>query len=177
MPCFPPPQASGGRYPYSVSLQDRDGHFCGGSLVARDVVLTAAHCLTGLAFDVRVGSDAVDGGVKIGVRREAIHPQNDAGSDQYDLALVFLRTAVDLPLVRINDQNDAPAAGERVTAMGWGRRNADGGSTDMPDQMHEVRLDVIANAECAAAENGHESYRGWIYDSMLCTSTPKKDAW
>ena len=32
------------RYPYAVSLSDDFGHFCGGSLIARDVVLSAAHC-------------------------------------------------------------------------------------------------------------------------------------
>ena len=34
-----------GRYPYAVSLQNpQTGHFCGGSLIAKDVVLSAAHC-------------------------------------------------------------------------------------------------------------------------------------
>jgi secreted trypsin-like serine protease len=29
------------RYSYAVSLQDNWGHFCGGALIAKDVVLTA----------------------------------------------------------------------------------------------------------------------------------------
>ena len=36
-------EAGTGEFPYAVSLQDSDGdHFCGGSLIARDVVLSAA---------------------------------------------------------------------------------------------------------------------------------------
>ena len=36
-----------GRYSYAVSLEDDVGHFCGGSLIAPDVVLRAAHCGAG----------------------------------------------------------------------------------------------------------------------------------
>ena len=37
-----------GRYPYMVSLLNEAGeHTCGGSLVAADVVITAAHCRYG----------------------------------------------------------------------------------------------------------------------------------
>jgi trypsin len=35
-------KAEAGKFPYAVSFQDILGHFCGGSLISRDVVLTAA---------------------------------------------------------------------------------------------------------------------------------------
>lgn len=35
-------QAASGRFRYSASLQDRIGHFCGGTLIAADTVLSAA---------------------------------------------------------------------------------------------------------------------------------------
>ena len=69
----PTPQAPEDRYPYSISLQDGK-HFCGGSLIAADCILTAAHCLAGGWFDVRVGSDDVDNGPLIETRKKFPHP-------------------------------------------------------------------------------------------------------
>lgn len=36
-----------GRYPYLVSIRTRQSreHICGGTLIAKDLVLTAAHCV------------------------------------------------------------------------------------------------------------------------------------
>ncbi|XP_018403934.1 PREDICTED: chymotrypsin-2-like [Cyphomyrmex costatus] len=43
--------APDGKYPYQVSLKDAvtGKHFCGGAIVSQKYVITAAHCLDGMA--------------------------------------------------------------------------------------------------------------------------------
>jgi len=169
-------EAQANRYPYSITLQNSGGHFCGGSLIGNDVVLTAAHCMGG-SFSVRIGSDDVDKGELIGTRRVVKHPKYSSSTDEYDMALVFLKesTSLDMPLVRVNDESSYPSKGAIVVAMGWG--DMDGGDNQrLPDNLREVDLEVIDNKQCENYKIGGESYKGWIYDSMLCTYTKGKDA-
>jgi len=51
--------AAPGSVPHQVSLQDAEGHICGGSIVNATTIVTAAHCLEGLdptALSIRAGA-------------------------------------------------------------------------------------------------------------------------
>ena len=81
-------EAPRGKYTFAVSLQDR-GHFCGGSLIARDYVLTAAHCKGG-RFDVVAGRHDLGerGGQVLGVSREIVHPGYNAWTSEFCLGVI-----------------------------------------------------------------------------------------
>lgn len=51
--------ASAGDFPFIVSIQQGGSHFCGGSLLNANTVLTAAHCAVGQSassLQIRAGS-------------------------------------------------------------------------------------------------------------------------
>lgn len=169
-------RAEGGRYPYSLPLGD-SSQFCGGSLIAPNAVLTAAHCMDGEKLEdifVWVGSDSIDGGTKVGFAAGYEHPDYDSNSDEYDLYIAILDTPVyDITPVRVNPNPNWPLPGMMATTMGWGVLKEDGNS---PDELMRVEVEVISNDECDAYEDGGDDYNDWIFPDMVCTNTPGKDA-
>ncbi|EJK54546.1 hypothetical protein THAOC_25819 [Thalassiosira oceanica] len=141
------------------------------------VVLTAAHCLGG-SYDVRIGSDSVGSGERIEMQREYEHPNYSTRTDEFDIALIKLDrpTNLDVPLIRINDNNNVPATRTTVTVMGWGDTNPSDSRQEMAKNLMEVNLDVISNSQCEKSKKNNDSYNGFIYQSMLCTQTRNKDA-
>jgi hypothetical protein len=109
----------------SVMVLDSRGGVCSGVVVARDAVLTAAHCVTG-APEHRVHfRDASGQPVLIVPAAKAVHPGYDPA------AIERRRRSIDLALIRLPEPLPArfdtatlTAAGavrdERVTLGGWG---------------------------------------------------------
>ena len=98
-----------GAYPWMAALVSNNfppvsGQFCGGSLIHRDWVLTAAHCVTNGFQVVSPGSvDVVvnihDLGQNNGIRRDVqsivVHPQWNPSLYDYDIALLELAQPID----------------------------------------------------------------------------------
>lgn len=141
------------------------GHQGGGTIVAGQWVLTAAHCLVAISDllirgayvserpDVRLavayGTDLRAPKREVDVTRIVIHPQFDARSLEYDAALLRLAEAVDGAIPPIADDI---AAGECGIVAGWGGMHGSLGPTPC---LSWARMHVGSDDMCARQhENG-----------------------
>lgn len=87
-----------GRTPYLVSLMYKLQHYCGGSVIAHRVIITAAHCVTGMNprnMAIRAGTTTrLYGGYVRKVAGWKRHPKYNKKSTAYDVGLVYLKKSL-----------------------------------------------------------------------------------
>jgi secreted trypsin-like serine protease len=118
--------------PAVVALVDPQGAVtCTGTVVARDRVLTAAHCVAlGPLPRIFVGSDPAAAGTWIDVAEAELHPDYlipQPGT--HDLALLRLADDAEVEPLPLATGSPAPGAGEPIRIVGFGLPAAAGGAT------------------------------------------------
>jgi trypsin len=182
------------RYPYAVSLQYAGEHFCGGSLVAPDIVLSAGHCngeySIGLGtYNVVVGRyDLNKGwiGESIKVKKEVRHPGFDDFTVDNDFNIIQLNSPVTKTDVYVNLNVDAsiPDAGERLTVMGWGDTDSSDDILEPSMILMETNLTYITNTRCEKSSGllntqfgeTFTDMAGALTSNMMCAASLGKDA-
>lgn len=161
------------RYPYQVSLVENDTHFCGGSLIAPEWVLSAAHC-SGYATHVQIGrfdlGDDTEEYEKIAVHYEIQHPDYDMLTQDNDIMLIKLTTPSLYEPVRLDDGSENLYNGQTLTVMGWGKTSSFG---PVSETLLEVDVDFFPSQRC----NRRYNFRGaFITRNMMCAARTGKDA-
>lgn len=165
--------AQPGQDPWQVALvlaaETQNAAFCGGSLIASNVVLTAAHCVDNetLPADVDVVAGTVEltsGGQRLHVTRFAIHPDYNPANFDNDLALLFLAGSTSAgriaPATAAVEQS-AGLPGQRARVTGWGRTET---STSTVRRLMTVELPIVSRSDC----NDPVAWDGTITANMVC---------
>ena len=155
------------KYPFMVSLQSGGwfgGHFCGGSLVREDWVVTAAHCVVGespSSIDVKIGLHNVNGTTGNQTRDVVeiiIHPNYSNNSLNNDYALLRLDEPITnfepIQLATSDSHDDEPVMS---TTMGWGATSSGGSSSNFL-----LEVDVPIDDSCGSYSNSE------ITNNMVC---------
>lgn len=156
--------------PFQVGLLLSDesnnarAQFCGGTLVAPNKVVTAAHCSDFMSTrDVQVltGTRRLDGtGTRNNVSRITVHPDWDSVTFDNDVAVWELSSDVSgVPFATLATSDGSTGADLLVT--GWGNLSQ-GGSA--PIALQAVDVPLVTRSNC----NDSNSYDGAITSKMIC---------
>ena len=172
-------EAATGEFPFIVSLHERMGHICGGSLIKKNWVLTAGHCVSGTKIaKVLIGlhdQNKAGSAETIVPKRIVRHPQYNVSNMDYDFALIELSNNSGYAPVELNTEEIMipEEIGKQImsTTAGWGETNQVGvlGSAD---RLQKVEVPLATTAACLVG------YPNQLTDRMICAGYPtgKKDA-
>ncbi|CAL8319084.1 unnamed protein product [Merluccius merluccius] len=182
LPTFPPmvSRVVGGEdvrqhsWPWQVSLQYRSGsnfyHTCGGTLIAPQWVLTAAHCIGSRTYRVYLGkhnlraSDEA-GSVAIAPADIFVHDRWDSAMIRNDIALIKLATPVTIsdsimPACLPDDSAVLPNAAP-CYVTGWGRLWTGG---PIAEFLQQALLPVVSHDVCSR----YDWWGSLVTTSMVC---------
>lgn len=171
-------------WPWIANLVDKKNRkqYCGGSIIASNWILTAAHCFSkGQSFDVNqheyyVGDHTLDE-IEVGEQKvipEAIyvHPDYVAPTfshpGNFDICLVKLKYSIALsdkiaPICLPDDSSVPPLRGLQCYVTGWGNV-ADTQEYKRSRVLKEMRVEEVSRKDC----NCNVSYAGKVPENFFC---------
>ncbi|MEU6642263.1 serine protease [Saccharomonospora sp. NPDC046836] len=165
-------EASVADHPYAVFLVDRRGNqFCGGTLVASDTVVTAAHCAVAVdRSELGVVAGRQDkrtaDGMEAGVRDVWVPPAYEDPTTGDDLAVLTLDRRVPYRPARVAGPADQAryAPGTMATVLGWGRLEEGGAKSTT---LRSARVPIVDDETCGRAYGSYDSR------TMVCAGYPE----
>lgn len=152
-------------YPWQASILNGDGHFCGGAIIDKYRILTAAHCVQGfiivdydMFIRVRVGSsNRTSGGMLCKVKKVILHEEYQKPTlFDNDIAILVLKLRLQYspaiqPVSLPPLDADLPD-NSTVFVSGWGYTNRED-EKDIPIILNAVSVPIVDRDVC------HKTYK------------------
>lgn len=163
-------EATKGEFPFIVSLQNKMyGHFCGGSLIKANWILTAAHCTKGVTIETaQIGLHEMSNTTNVEtfkVIKVIAHPQYNEDNMDYDYALVQIDMPSRFAPIALNTAEIDIKAGSQIMtiAAGWGAMAET--SQSVASKLQKVSVPLVDADTCTKAYSGFNA----ISDRMICS--------
>jgi len=166
-----------GEIPYQVSLQQTSNsfHFCGGSIINLDFVVTAAHCVEGkLPKDIKI----IVGTVNLNspqythaVKQIITHKEYDPNDSWInDITLIKVITSfipsTNIGFVTLPEQDEIVPEGAVARVSGFGRLSQDGPGSKI---LQKANIYIAKQNYCREMYN---KMIYTIYDTHICANDP-----
>ncbi|NXD64337.1 TMPS5 protease, partial [Eolophus roseicapillus] len=165
-----------GRWPWQVSVYHGSQHRCGGSVLAREWIITAAHCVHSyrrlqtsawLVFAGVINHGSIKQEDGVSVKKIIYHPLYNDNSLDYDIALMKLQVPLNFSADAIRAVCLPPSLqdlfqGTQCWVSGWGYTRP--GQAQVAKTLKEALVPLIGTKRC----NSSCMYAGELTARMLC---------
>merc|ERR1711931_613067 len=173
-------EAQDGEFPFQVSLRTIGAlgstHFCGGSIISDQWIMTASHCCAG---QIPATMHVVAGGIKLNnfegeeenrnVKHIIKNPNYDSSRYENDICLLQLTDALEfsefIQPINLPESMQQTAEGTMITVTGWGTLSE--GAFGLPNVLHKVDIPVIGDEAWKPDNPGSCQLGYWVRKTGL----------